>query len=166
MIAPFVINAGLQNIRLVDGTSGVKNFTYVAFPSDVVHNIRIFQSVVSFSRMAYLYTPPVIEAIPELIPNLTRAISELNLQIDFVPIQGDVDQAVRSIPEGIEGVYVLPLLGLDGADTDRAITLNARKLPTFSTVGTGEVCHGYGDNLSGTGPHGPYRSRVQAGHGC
>ena len=103
VIAPFVINAGLQNIPLVDGTSGVKNFAYVAFPSNIVHNIRIFQSVVSFSRMAYLYTPPVIEAIPELIPNLTRAISELDLKIDFVPIQGDVDQAVRAIPDSKYG---------------------------------------------------------------
>jgi len=75
VIAPFVINAGLHGIPLKEGASGVKNFTYVAFPSDVVHNIQIFQSVVPFNRMAYLYTPPVIEAIPELIPNLTRAVS-------------------------------------------------------------------------------------------
>ena len=72
VISPFVINAGLQTIPLKGDASGVKNFTYVAFPSDVLHNIRIPQSVAPFSRMAYLYTPPLIEAIPELIPNLTR----------------------------------------------------------------------------------------------
>ena len=143
VIAPFVIKAGLQGIRLKEGTSGIKNFTYVAFPLDVVHNIRIFQSVVPFNRMAYLYTLPVIEAIPELIPNLTRAISELGLQIDFVPIEGDVEKGVNAIPEGVEAVCVLPLLGMDAADTDRAIeALIQRKLPTFSVVGTREVERG------------------------
>lgn len=150
VIAPFVINAALQGIPQVDGASGVRNFTYVAFPADVVHNIRIFQSVVPFKRMAYLYTPVVIESIPELIPNLTRAVSELDLEIDFVPIQGDVRAAVTSIPAGVEAVYVLPLLGLDGAQTDEAIeVLIERKLPTFSVVGTDEVERGM---LVGTAP--------------
>lgn len=143
VVAPFVIDAKLQDIPHTDGTSGVRNFTYVTFPSDVVHNIRIFQSVVPFERMAYLYTPPVIEAIPELIQNLTRAVSELDLKIDFIPVQGDVAAAVRAIPDGVEAVYVLPLLGLDGTQSDVAIeALIERKLPTLSVVGTSEVARG------------------------
>lgn len=150
VIAPFVINAQLQNIPLADGASGVRNFTYVTFPSDVLHNIQIFQTVVPFTRMAYLYTPVVIESIPELVQNLTRAVSELDIQIDFVPIQGDVSAAVQAIPDAVEAVYVLPLLGLDEAQTDRAIqALIERKLPTFSVVGTNEVERGM---LVGTAP--------------
>ena len=120
VIAPFVINAALQGIPLVNGSSGIKNFTYVAFPSDVVHNIRIFQSVVSFDHMAYLYTPVVLQAIPELVQNLTRAVSELDLKIEFVPIQGDVAQAIAAIPDEVEAVFVLPLLGLNSSETDQA----------------------------------------------
>jgi len=44
---------------------------------------------------------------------------------------------VRAIPEGVDAVYVLPLLGMNTADTDRAIeALIQRKLPTFSVIGT------------------------------
>ena len=143
VIAPFILNQAIQEIPIKGGASGIRNLVYVAWPSDLQRNLQVFQNVVPFKRMAYVYSPALLEAIPDLAQNLVRATEGLGIQTEYIPVRGDVAAAVNAIPASVEAVYVLPLLGLDAPTTDRFIhALNERKLPSFSVVGTSEVERG------------------------
>src|SRR5262249_5307155 len=52
IIAPFVIDPMLQTFPLVQGTSGRKNFTYVADFHSVANEVKTFHDVVGFKHLA------------------------------------------------------------------------------------------------------------------
>ncbi len=110
VIAPFIINQAIQEIPIDAGASGVRNLVYVSWPNDLQRTLEVFQSVVPFKRMAYIYPPMILNGIPNLVRNLATATEALGIQTDYVAIQSDVRATVRSIPDHVEAVYVLPLL--------------------------------------------------------
>ncbi len=142
-MAPFVLDPKVQGIPLKDGTSGVKNLSYITFPSDVKSDLKIFREVVSFSRIAFLNTGVVRKAIPEVRENLIKAVGDLDIQMDFISVEESVEAGLDALSPEVEAVYVAPLLGLSAEQFEAVVSgLNRRKLPSFSMVGTSEVERG------------------------
>ena len=143
VIAPFILNQAIQGIPLEQGASGVQNLSYITFPADAGHEIRIFREVVPFKRLAFLHRGVVARAIPGLKERTLDAVEDLGIQIDFVPVETPVEAALESLPDGVDAVFVTPMLGLEKAEMDRLIAgLIERKLPSYSVLGSSEVEQG------------------------
>jgi outer membrane protein TolC len=149
-IAPFVIDATVQGLPQKDGASGVKNLNYLAIPSTVKRDVRAFQEIASFEKMAILVNPIYYEALPLLKERLHQAIAEEGIELEIIPVN-NVDQALNDLTNSnVEAVYVAPLIHLGFQEFDRIIAgLIERKLPSFSLFGRMEVERGL---LAGLNP--------------
>lgn len=143
VIAPVVIDAEIQGLPSKDGTSGVKNLNYLTFPSHIRRDIEAFLEIVSFSKVIILGNKRTHEAIPELPMRTRKALEELGVEPQFLPIDKSIDEAFAALPADAEAVYVAPLLHLPPGDFERLVEgLIERKLPSFSLFGISEVEQG------------------------
>jgi outer membrane protein len=139
VIAPLVIDPILQGYPLVEGRSGRRNFTYVAYFQSVANEVRAFHDIVGFRYLVALVDDSLLGALPQLAAKATELAATLNVRIGLVRVGSDVNAALASIPEGADAIYVTPLRFDSAQVRELARGLAARKLPTFSVVGRSEV---------------------------
>jgi outer membrane protein len=147
VIAPFVADPVLQGYPLAAGsaagTSGRKNFAYIADFRGIEDDVRAFHDVVPFKRLAALVDATVLAALPELAAKAGELEAALSVDITIVPLDSDVAAGLARIPQDADAVYVTGLQRLDDAGV-RAIAdaLIARRLPSFSVIGKTELAAG------------------------
>jgi outer membrane protein TolC len=146
VIAPFVIDAKLQELPIKDGASGVENLNYVSFPAGMKRDVEAFLDVVPFTKLVVLVNRHYPEAIPELmnlVTDLEVEFQEIGLELEIIPIDRSVDQAFAVFPSDAEAVYVTPLVHIAAEEFDHLLDiLIDRKLPSFSLFGVLEVERG------------------------
>ncbi len=143
VFAPFIIDVGLQNIPLRDGTSGVRNLSYVTFPSDIERDFRAFLEVIRFKKVAFIASQGIVEALPQLLQSVETTVAGLGLEVKIVPVGQTVDTALAALTDDIEAVYVVPLPHVSPEEFQRLIDgLIAKRLPSFSLCGRSEVEQG------------------------
>ncbi|UCE19176.1 MAG: TolC family protein, partial [Gemmatimonadota bacterium] len=143
VIAPFVIDRELQDILLKDGASGITNLNYVSLPSTIKTDIEAFLEIVPFRKLVILISRPYYEAIEAPRKNVPRVMEALSLEYETVSVDKTVDQALSSIPQDAEAVYVIPMTHLPSREFDKLVAgLIERKLPSFSFLGRSEVERG------------------------
>ncbi len=145
VVAAFVLDPDVEGIpvsRNAQGVrvSGVRNLSYITFPSDFPRALRRFAEITPFRKLAFLGNEGLMQAIPELGANLRQETRDLNVELTVVMVGGSVGEALAAIPEDADAVYVVPLLQLPPGEFDRLVAgLIERKLPSFSYWGRGEV---------------------------
>ena len=140
VIAPIVTDPVLQGYPLHDGRSGRHNFVYVSSFQSVADELRLFQRVVHFHHLAILIDRLPLETMPELDTRAQELGKGMGVNMALVPVATSVDDALASLPPDTDAVYVAPLTRLRDADiSDLAQKLIARRLPSFSLVGSREV---------------------------
>lgn len=145
VIAPLVLDAGLQGFPREGPGSGVENLTYVAFPGHFSHEVEVFQQVVPFDHLVILASRPLLEAIPGLRgptgePVLLQAAGP---RISRVEVGSSVGNALEALPADADAVYLAPLRHLPAAEYERLIAgLIERRLPSFAVLGASEVARG------------------------
>ena len=152
-LAPFVIFPELQGIPVerrrgtpVGGdirreyrVSGRENLAYVIVRDEFRPSVDAFLEIVPFQRLAVLVTDAVLQAMPTIREGFREAVRPLEIEVDFVPHHGRVEDTVSRISPGTQAVYVGALLQ-SSTDIGRlAELLVERKLPSFSTLGRAEV---------------------------
>ncbi len=143
VFAPFVIDASLQKMPLREGASGVRNLSYVTFPSDIERDLQAFLNVVRFKKMAFIASSGIVEALPELLQSIQETVASLGLEVKVVPVGQTVDTALAALTADIEAVYVVPLPHIPPEAFQRLIDgLIAKRLPSFSLWGRSEVEQG------------------------
>lgn len=120
-----------------DRVSGVPNLTYVIFSGTPASSFRRFAEVAPYSHLAVLVmaelvsAAPGISSVPSTYPDAT---------VSIVPVGASVDQALATMPAGVDAVYVTPLTHLPADEFRHLVSeLIARKLPSFSSWGRSEV---------------------------
>jgi outer membrane protein TolC/ABC-type uncharacterized transport system substrate-binding protein len=142
-IAPFVMDPEVMGLPLVDGTSGVPNLTYVAMATEVTRDFQAFREVVPFETLTVLGNPRWAEEIPAITLGAQEAARRLGIELQLIPVDTPIENALQAIPPDAEAVYITPLLHLTRAEWDRLVfELNRRRLPTFSMLGIEEVERG------------------------
>lgn len=140
VFAPFVINASLQKMPLREGTSGVRNLSYVTFPSDIERDLRAFLQVVRFKKIAFVASAGIVEALPQLLQSVKETVASLGLAVKIVPVGPTVDTALAALTDDIEAVYVVPLPHVSPEEFQRLVAgLIEKRLPSFSLWGRSEV---------------------------
>jgi outer membrane protein TolC len=142
-IAPFVMDPEVMGLPLIEGTSGVPNLTYVAMATEVTRDFQAFREVVPFETLTVLGNPRWAEAIPAISLGAQEAAQRLGIELDLIPVDAPIEEALQAVPPDAQAVYVTPLLHLTRGEWDRLVSeLNRRRLPTFSMLGIEEVERG------------------------
>lgn len=149
VVAPFVIDAGVQGLPRRNGASGVRNLSYHASTVTLRRELAAFREISPFDHLTILSTFGLYEAIPELRESSTKILSEMGIEVEVVRVLTTADEALGALPPETEAVYVYPLLRLLPGEIDRLIDgLIERRLPSFSKFGRAEVEQGILASLS------------------
>jgi outer membrane protein len=140
VIAAAVIDPILQHFPLAQGTSGRRNFAYVADFQSVGNEVTMFHRIVGFRHLAALVDEALMNAMPELATKAEELSRSMNVRITIVRTNTSAAAALAGIPADADAVYVTGLLGFRDEDvSELARGLSARRLPSFSILGRKEV---------------------------
>ena len=131
-----VVSPSLQGIPLrEDGTSGVKNFTYVLLTKDVPEELRHFHALTGFKKVGVFFESRLDGLIDSSRLNAARTALEMELgaKIQLIGIGEDVEQSLKELPEDIDAAYIA-MTWERGPKTISSIAkeLKQRKIPSFS----------------------------------
>jgi outer membrane protein TolC len=143
VIAPIIIDAGLQGLPLTDGASGVTNLNYIVFPNNLRRDMAAFLEIVKFRNVAILVNHRIPEAIPDAGKRIHRLLEGLDVESTLIRVEGSVDGALGLIGDDIEAVYVAPLHHVSSDEHAKLVAeLIDRRLPSFSLIGMSDVDSG------------------------
>jgi outer membrane protein TolC len=141
-LAALTIDRAAQQLPADNGASGVSNFTYIASANPLLRDLRLFHDLTPFRKLVILSHRPYHEAMPEIRRNLRRHLASEGIDLTIITLKGEATPALAALPKDTDAVYITPLL-LPAARFRQLIDgLIARKLPTFSYLGYGEVEQG------------------------
>ncbi len=144
VVAPFVLDAELQGLPMVDGASGVQNLTYVGFPTATRSDLEAFREVVPFDHLAVLIERAYLRAVPSMRSAVERAMTELGINGTIIDVGPSIDLALGALPAEADAVFVGFLPRVSEEDTDRLIrTLANRRLPSYTVLGEEWVRRGF-----------------------
>ena len=140
VVAAVVVDAKLQNLPLKDGSSGVKNLSYIDPFISFERDIRVFREMVPFRSLVVLTSRNAVESIPWLEKYFRRIAQEYTIDINIVPVEFSADQALAAFPSDTDAVYLFPLAQLPPGEFRKLLYgLILRKLPSFSLLGGADV---------------------------
>ncbi len=149
LIAAVVFEPELQGLPLADGASGVPNLTYVALPDTLADQLAVFRRLVPFRQVAVLVGAAMLEAIPDLGARARETTRALGIEAVYVPAGSSADSALAALPADADAVFVWPQFQMPADELQRLIDgLIARRLPSFSALGGGDVERGMLASLS------------------
>ena len=140
LIAPYVLDASIQECPLRQGSSGRPNLVYATYPPSFVSDIRTFHSMVPFERLAVVTSATRGGAAAVVPERIAAAGREVGVAITSVVAGPDGRATLDAIPPDVDAVYFTPLLRLDEEEIRRlAEGLIERGLPAFSGFSTRDV---------------------------
>ncbi len=151
VVAPFVVDRKLQGLPYKNGKSGVRNLTYVAYPSDLVRDIKVFHDVVSFKKLTCVIDEVAIEAVPGIENSCRQAAEGIGVGADYIAMKAPLAKNIlAALPADTDAVYLAPLMRLPSKEFERLVAgLIERRLPSFAFLGRRDVQRGV---LAGVAP--------------
>lgn len=140
VIAPFVIDAEVQQLPIKGDASGVKNLSYINTYRSFDQAIKRFQEVVPFKRLAALVDTFATESIPSLQRLVGPIARKAQIRIEVIRVTDSAEKALERIPPGVDAVMTTALPRLSSAEF-KALTdgLIDRRLPSMSVTDYEEV---------------------------
>lgn len=136
VIAPYVLDAMLQNLPLKNGTSGIKNLNYISVPATFRRDFLAFRDIVWFENLAIIMHQYWLDKLSDSDQYARNLFQDLGLHVQFIGFENDAKNALNQLNPETEAVYLLPLPNLSDSEMKRLIdSLIERKLPSFSIVG-------------------------------
>ncbi len=143
VLAPVVLDVYLQGLPEQDGTSGVRNLSYTAFPNPFRRDLEMFLRIVPFKKFALLTAPYYRTALQAFGERFPRVAEEMGLEMQIINVGDSVEEALTKLDPDVEAVYVPPLLHLSQEEHERLINALIRcRLPSFSLRGRWDVERG------------------------
>lgn len=142
VIAPVIIDTSIQGIKSVNGTSGVKNLSYLMFPGTYERDIKLFKEIVDFKNLILLQSKYYQVEFRDFQISDEELSKEFGVNIKSVIIGDNIKEFLNSIPENTDAVYldVLPISRVKFKELVNG--LNDKRLPTFSFFGEMDVRDG------------------------
>lgn len=143
IIAPFVMESSAQDIPLENGTSGVHNLSYVESPATLSRELRTFQEIVPFKKLAFLSSPFFLDEARKLSSNARAVAEDLGIDVVVVGASGKASDVLAEVPSDTDAAYMVPLQQLDPGEFEVLVRgLHDRGIPTFSFLGRPDVERG------------------------
>jgi outer membrane protein len=142
VIAPVILDTTLQKIKNVNGTSGIKNLSYLVFPRTFERDIELFKRIINFKNLVVLQSKFYLSEFKNLQSTYFLLSKKLDINIKGYSVSDDIKEILNSIPVNCDAVYI-SVLPIDRPKFKELINgLNERRLPTFSLLGEMDVRDG------------------------
>lgn len=133
--APFVMDADLQGLPRKNNASGVRNLNYLSGEADFIRDLKVFQSVADFKKVAVLVDEANYAAQPGLIRRAREVTAAGGVELLFIEQRTRNEDLAARLPPDVDAVVVTDLARLDPAAMDRLIAaLIEKKLPSYSLL--------------------------------
>ena len=135
VIAAHIYNASMQKIRQKNGTSGVKNLSYIDMNLDIAQHIEKYQEIKTFKKLHILMSPYMLNGIPQLADSLKVQTQKAGVEMKILPSNIKASEIANSLKDA-EAVYVAPLPDLPDEHQCMLISrINELKIPTMAMFG-------------------------------
>ena len=140
VIAPFVIDPKLQGFNVVNGTSGIRNFTYIADTAEPGEIVSAFNAIVPFERLVVVLSPAILQGIPQI-----ASIMAQQSNMKFIEAKENPAELLRELEQGdYDAVMFTPLLGYSPVQLSAiANGLTERAISSFTMQDEAEVNLGF-----------------------
>ncbi len=143
VIAPWILDAELMGFPYKDGTSGVKNLSYVNLPERTIRDVRAFLEVVKFEKLAYFINYRYLNAVPDIKSRGRDLLKGIGIDMQVIGVGETIDQALSELSPDVEAVIVGALTQTPRTEFVRLVDeLIKRKLPSFSVFEVRDVEQG------------------------
>ncbi len=145
-LAPFVVTPPEA------GAAPPSNVSTVHWPIEVERDMALLGNLGARGKVAWLEAPYTQQLLSPVFERARRVARARGLELVRVAVSDDAGTALAALPQDIQGAYLAPNPQLSQAQLAALVEgLRARKLVTFSWLGTDEVRLGI---LAGVGAHG------------
>ena len=135
VIAAHIYNASMQKIRQKNGTSGVKNLSYIDMNLDIGQHIDKYQEIKTFKKLHILMSPYMLNGIPQLADSLKVQTQKAGVEMKILPSNIKAGEIANSLKDA-EAVYVAPIPDLpDDHQCMLIARINELKIPTMAMFG-------------------------------
>ena len=149
VVAPFVIDAQLQEASLTKGKSQIPNLTYLTSFKSFERDLQAFLEIVPFKHLALIEDAVIPVAIPQVLKKIQRAAQANDIVINPIRVTDSIEPLWKQLPPETDAVFVVPLFRLPEREFDSMVKgLIERGLPSFSLTGRSEVERGLFASLS------------------
>lgn len=114
-ILPFVFDQAMQNIPAsVDGTSGVKNFTYVESPFDLKRDFETMYKLYPYKSIALVGDNAVDRN--DRVQSYLKSLLPVGIKYDLLNMTSNADEMLTKLQD-YDAVYFFPLESISDNDT-------------------------------------------------
>jgi outer membrane protein TolC len=143
VIAPIIIDVERQHVPLRDGTSGVKNLSYLVYPMTFVRDLQLFREIIPIRKLVNISSKPYDDVLPPPPVPLPELGRRLGVEVTELFLGFSADEVLSKLPKDADAVFVEPTLHLPPGEFKKlAEGFIARRLPSFSFLGESEVRQG------------------------
>ena len=144
VIAPFVVNAAVQEIPRRGAGSGVPNLSYITFATDPAYDLKAFHDVVPFARVAIFYDGELEAACPLMRGYYQDKVREMGAEPLLVPVDGTAAniaaEMLENLPAEADAVSVGISLMMSAEElSELSRGLIERRMPSLAVLGTSQV---------------------------
>jgi len=140
VIGTMILDPGFQGVPMVDGTSGIDNYTYVTTGNILAADLEALDRVLDYRRLVILGSGSFVEALPAGA-ELPEKYAGRDLTV--VVAGGSVDGTLAQVPANTDAVYLLPMIEMTRDEIVALLDgLAARGLPVLSLMGEPDVRDG------------------------
>jgi len=143
VIAPLVIDAEIQALPIKNGASGVSNLSYINTYRNFNRDIKRFQEVAVFKRLAVLVDSFTVNSIPKLQRLIGPVARRAKIRIEMVRVESSAEDALLRISPGVDAVLTTSLPRFSQAEFQKLVAgLIERRLPSVTFFDYKEVSAG------------------------
>ncbi len=137
VLAGFSQDAALSTFRAKE------NFSFVISRERVTRDVAKMQRLFEMDTLYAMLDASLIERLAGVEELAQRLETELGLPVELLPVRADPEEALASVPETAQAVYITPLFRMDDpARQELFAALAERGVFTFAMLGATDVDQG------------------------
>ena len=118
VIGSWVLDAEFQEVPIVNGASGIANFTYITAGDIMGADVIALGQVVEYDHLAVVGSAALVASLPELVRMPTEYGGH---RISTVEGDGTVAGTVASVPAEADAIYLMPMVNMTRAEITAAV---------------------------------------------
>jgi outer membrane protein TolC len=142
-IAPIIIDVDRQHVPAKNGTSGIKNLSYLVYPMTFVRDLQLYREIIPIKKLVNISSKPYDDVLPPPHSTIEEIGRKLGLEVKELYLGFSADEVLTALPTDADAVFLEPTLHLPPAEFQKLVRgFIERRLPSFSFLGENEVRQG------------------------
>ncbi len=130
-----IIHTNVSGAPLKGKVSGKENLTYITIQADLKEELKTFQKIVPFKKVALISDALIPKVMPKIKDFGHKAAKELGIDLRVIPYSGHGTNLVSKIPHDMDAVLIGALPRMQDQEVSKLLQLlTQRGVPTYSMV--------------------------------